>query len=219
MYFAGGQTRRIMRLGMWLLMLTSGLGALSLAQERRPVTRDGQVQDSARRNGPRLQEPKTLRDKAARREALKSRQPRTPSERGKVSDERESSEAPQVLNQELHPVVRDEHRRMFETIRSGLMSGRIGSISEFMGPQVYVNLRGGESGYFSANQAHYVLENYLRNRKFSNLEFSTLGEAEATPYASGSAGFNHKGSRETAQVYISLSEAGGRWVIGQIKIY
>jgi len=115
--------------------------------------------------------------------------------------------------------VRSDHKQIFDTVRSGLVGGQIASFSDLMAPQVYVNLRGGESGYFSASQAYYLLENYLRTRKLSGLEFTTMGEAESTPYATGSAGYSHKGSREIAQVYVSLSEVGERWMISQIKIY
>ena len=88
-----------------------------------------------------------------------------------------------------------------------------------MGSQVYVNLRGGESGYYSANQAYYLLENYFKTRRLVNFNFTTIGESDSNPYATGSAGFNEKGSRERAQVYVSLSLAGNRWVITQINIY
>jgi hypothetical protein len=88
-----------------------------------------------------------------------------------------------------------------------------------MASQVYVNLRGGESGYYSANQAHYVLENYLKSRKLVNLKFSTIGESEARPYATGSAVTVQRGIREIAQVYVSLGRSGDRWFITQINIY
>jgi hypothetical protein len=88
-----------------------------------------------------------------------------------------------------------------------------------MAPQVYVNLRGGESGYYSASQAHYVLESYLRERKLLNLNFSTIGESEAHPYATGSAISVQRGVREITQVYVSLTRSGDQWIITQINIY
>jgi len=84
---------------------------------------------------------------------------------------------------------------------------------------VYVNLRGGESGYYSANQAHYVLENYFKTRRLVNVKFSTIGESDANPYATGSATFVERGTRRLAQVYVSLTRSGERWIITQINIY
>lgn len=112
-----------------------------------------------------------------------------------------------------------EYRPVFSAIEAGLGSGNVASLSAHFAPQVSIYLRGGESGSYSSNQAYYVLENYLRARKVLSVDFSTIGEADANPYATGTAGFSVKGGRETAQVYVSLSLLEGRWVITQINIY
>ena len=113
----------------------------------------------------------------------------------------------------------EEYQRIFSNVQQGLSSGTVGGFSEQMAQQVYVNLRGGESGYYSANQAHYVLEKYLKSRKLVNLKFSTIGESESRPYATGSAVSVQRGIREIAQVYVSLGRSGDRWIITQINIY
>lgn len=113
----------------------------------------------------------------------------------------------------------DAYRQIFTKVQNGLSSGDIRSFADHMAPQVYVNLRGGESGYYSANQAYYVLESYLKSRKLVNLSFSTIGESDARPFATGSAGFVSRGIRELAQVYVSLTQSGDRWTITQINIY
>jgi hypothetical protein len=113
----------------------------------------------------------------------------------------------------------DGYRKVFTNVQDGLASGDVRSFSNHMGSQVYINLRGGESGYYSANQAYYVLDNYLKNRKLVNINFSTIGESDARPYATGSAGLVVRGNREIAQVYVSLSQVGERWIITQINIY
>jgi len=115
--------------------------------------------------------------------------------------------------------IREECRRIFASVQEGLAAGRVGMFSQHIGQQVFMNLRGGESGYYSANQAYYVLENYLKTRRLANLNFSTIGESEANPYATGSAGFSFRGTGEFAQVYVSLVRSGDRWVITQINIY
>ncbi len=55
----------------------------------------------------------------------------------------------------------------------------------------------------------------------SQLSISLRGEGSGTysSIATGSASFTLKGGRETAQVYLSLSRSGDRWVISQINIY
>ena len=115
--------------------------------------------------------------------------------------------------------VQEDHHRAFENVRNGLNSGNIASFAELLGPQVHVNLRGGESGYFSSSQAYYVLENYLRSNRFSGLQYGTIEQAGDAPFATGKADLDQKGMKGAAQVYVSLSQVGGKWVISQIKIY
>ena len=109
--------------------------------------------------------------------------------------------------------------QIFKNFQDGILANNIGLFANRLASQVYVNLRGGESGYYSENQVHYVLGNYLRARKLANFEFSTVGQSESNPYATGSAVFVVKGTREVAQVYVSLSLIGERWAITQINIY
>lgn len=115
--------------------------------------------------------------------------------------------------------AREDYRSVFDRVQQGMKTGNVGTFSQHFGSQVLFNLRGGESGYYSSNQAYYLLENYLKSRKPVYFDFSTIGESETNPYATGSAGFNVKGSREVAQIYVSLSWVGERWVISQINIY
>lgn len=112
-----------------------------------------------------------------------------------------------------------EVRDLFDNVKEGLVSGNLGLFSQSFGSQVQLNLSGGESGTFSGNQAYYVIEKYLRSRKVVHLEFSTYGESSSNPYATGTMAMNTRGSRELAQVYVSVSRAGERWVITQINIY
>ncbi len=115
--------------------------------------------------------------------------------------------------------AKGEQARIFESIQDGMRGGNIGVLSQHFGSQVLCNLRDGESGYYSANQAFYLLENYFSTRRLVGFDFSTMSESDSNPYATGSVTFNIKGRREVAQVYVSLSRAGDRWVISQINIY
>ncbi|MEK7671509.1 MAG: DUF4783 domain-containing protein, partial [Bacteroidota bacterium] len=62
-------------------------------------------------------------------------------------------------------------------------------------------------------------ESFLKTRKILSFEFTSVGETEATPYATGSMVFNHKGMREVAQVYVALMKSEEKWVIAEINIY
>lgn len=108
---------------------------------------------------------------------------------------------------------------IFVAVQEGLQSNDVSLFSRHFGSQVVLNLRAGEAGSYSSNQAFYVLENYLRTRRVVSFEFTTTGESAASRYATGGATLSSKGGREFVQVYVSLSRTGGRWVISQINIY
>lgn len=108
---------------------------------------------------------------------------------------------------------------LFEEIEKGIRSGSITELSERLGAQVFVNIPGGENGYFSSNQTVSVLQNYFAHRKPLSFSFTRLNANVANPYATGRLSYMYKGSKEAAQIYVSLSPHGSRWVIGQFNIY
>lgn len=112
-----------------------------------------------------------------------------------------------------------EVRRIFEAVEDGLSNAVIGRFSSHFAPHVSMNLRAGESGSFSANQAYYVLEKYLRSRRFTRVTLGAIAESPEHPYATGTTVIPPGDGRETAQVYVELSRVGERWMITQINIY
>jgi hypothetical protein len=112
-----------------------------------------------------------------------------------------------------------EIREVFDDVQRGISQGNVAIFSPHLHSQVRVTLRGGETGLYSANQAFYLLQNFLRDRKPVNFTFTTYGESDSTPYGTGNAGFTFQGVRQHAQVYVALAPVGGRWVITHINFY
>ncbi len=110
-------------------------------------------------------------------------------------------------------------RSVFDEIQQGIASGNVGQFSQRFAPQVQVNLKGEESGYYSSSHAHFILEKYLKERKVFSFEFTSVSDTDATPYATGNAVFRNKGTREIVQVYVSLMKSEDRWMIAEINIY
>jgi hypothetical protein len=116
-------------------------------------------------------------------------------------------------------VRRPPYEDIFVSVREGLLSGDVARFGNHLAPQLYVSLRDEESGYFSSNQAYYILDRFLSSRRFLDLQFTSRGGPPDGPYATGGAGYVLRGSRGTAQVYVALSSAGDHWVISRISIY
>ena len=112
-----------------------------------------------------------------------------------------------------------ETRKLFDQVRQGIQAGKLSVFAQLLSPQVLVNLGGTESGYFSSSQAYYLLEEHFRLRKVLSVEFDTVHDFDATPYATGSVIYTLKGSKERAQLYVSLSKSDGKWTITQLTIY
>ncbi|MBI4536042.1 MAG: DUF4783 domain-containing protein [Ignavibacteriae bacterium] len=201
-------------LGLALLVLST---MCTTAQEKRDSgrQRDKQSEEKGRRKEPSRDDARQAREPVRRVSPPATSDPVVPPptdvqirQRQNLIDQKRSGRQ-----------VTGDYRGIFEGVQQGLSSGNIGVFAEHFASQVFVNLRDGESGYYSANQAYYVLENYFRSRRVMSFDFTTIGESESNPYATGSAGLSFKGTREIAQVYVSLSRAGDRWVITQINIY
>ncbi len=107
---------------------------------------------------------------------------------------------------------------IFNEIESGISSGDVSSISRFFSGQIYLNLSNGTTGYYSSNQAYYVLEDFFKNYQETAFSFDNVQLDEANPYGTGGYQYIFKGKHETAQVYISLKHVGKNWKITQITI-
>lgn len=110
-------------------------------------------------------------------------------------------------------------RSFFGKIQHGILTSSLASSPSYFANQVSVNISGGESGYYSANQVLSLLQNYFLTRKPAGFEFSRFHDRGPAPYATGRLTFNTKGNRESAQVYVSLVQQDSKWVISQLNIY
>ena len=113
-----------------------------------------------------------------------------------------------------YPVPENE----FENIINGLVSGNTNNISRYFAPQIYLSLRSGERGYYSSNQAYYLLDNFFKIYSPINFQTTSRMIEGSMPYLSGRLFCRFKGSMETYQVYLNLNWNGFRWEITQLSI-
>jgi hypothetical protein len=101
-------------------------------------------------------------------------------------------------------------------IERGIAKGNISEIFKNLSPQTYFSLTNGIRGYFSSNQAYYILEDFFKVYQVLSFKFHSIQTENGNPYATGIYMYEFKGKRETAQVYISLKNVGKSWKIIQI---
>ena len=112
-------------------------------------------------------------------------------------------------------VVAEGIHAIFSDIELGLAQGNPAMFSDHLASQLYVSIPGEQGAYYSSSQAFYLLEEFLQRTRLPEFRFATMEDGPGTPFASGAV----SGTRGRAQVYVSLSRAGQRWVISKISIY
>jgi len=116
-------------------------------------------------------------------------------------------------------VTQKERWEIFQSVQRGISRGDAAMFAKYFGAQVYISLRDNESGVFSSSQAFYLLSNFFSLHRPIGFEFTTFGDSDDGPYATGGGTIVIRGVRERIQVYVSLSHTGSRWVIAQLNIY
>ena len=107
---------------------------------------------------------------------------------------------------------------ILSAIEKGISNGNTSEFSHFLGQQTYLSLLNGVSGYYSSNQAYYVLENFFKQYHVTSFRIENVNIAKTTPYATGIYYFERKGNRSEAKVYITLKLSGRSWQITPISI-
>lgn len=124
-----------------------------------------------------------------------------------------------IIDPQLRKPQQAEARKLFGQIELAIVNASFITSSSSFAQQVFVNMSGGESGYFSANQTVSILQRYLSSRTSLSFTFSRFNDAGSTPYATGRLTSLLRGRRESAQIYVSLRHQDSKWVITQFNIY
>jgi hypothetical protein len=107
---------------------------------------------------------------------------------------------------------------IFKELESGIKDANIEKISKYFGQQTYFSFSNGINGYYSTNQAYYVLEDFFNLYKVTSFRFEQIKTDKNISYATGKYNYDNKGKRSTAQVYISIKKIGYGWQITQFTI-
>ena len=107
---------------------------------------------------------------------------------------------------------------IFNDIETGIMTNDVKKISKHFSPQPYISLINGVNGYYSSNQAYYIIQDFLNSYQAISLKIAESKGDELTSYGKGDYYFERKGKREAARLYLTLSKSGSKWQITQISI-
>jgi Domain of unknown function (DUF4783) len=108
--------------------------------------------------------------------------------------------------------------KILDKIEEGISQSNTTIISSYFSPEIYLSLLSSISGYYTSNQAYYVMEDFFKNYKVTAFKFDKVNLDALTPYAVGTYYFDNKGNRSEAKVYITIKQIGITWQITQISI-
>ncbi|HRP93267.1 MAG TPA: DUF4783 domain-containing protein [Ignavibacteriaceae bacterium] len=107
---------------------------------------------------------------------------------------------------------------IFKEIESGIRETNVRTISKYFGQQTYFSFSSGINGYYSNNQAFYVLEDFFKLYKVISFKFDYIKTDKNNGHATGNYNYDNRGQRSTSQVYISIKKIGSNWIITQFTI-
>ena len=107
---------------------------------------------------------------------------------------------------------------IFREIESGVKDGNVERISKYFGQQTYFSFSNGTNGYYSSNQAFYVLEDFFKLYRVTSFKLDHIKSDNNHSYATGKYNYDNKGQRNFAKVYISIKKIGTNWIITQFTI-
>lgn len=107
---------------------------------------------------------------------------------------------------------------IFADIENALSRGDVDKLSIYFSHQTYFSLANGKTGYFSSNQAYYILEDFFSNYRAISFKFNNINTKGTSPYSSGNYVYEFRGMKKLSRAYISLKNMGGNWKISQITI-
>jgi len=107
---------------------------------------------------------------------------------------------------------------IFNDIESGIISNDVKKFSQYFSSQPYISLANGVNGYYSSNQAYYIMEDFFNIFKVVSFKMGEIKTEGSVSYGKGDYYFEKKGRREVAHLYITLSKSGNKWYITQISI-
>lgn len=107
---------------------------------------------------------------------------------------------------------------IFRDIESGITANDVKKFSQYFSSQPYISLINGVNGYYSSNQAFYILEKFINEYHVVSLKLEEGKTEGSVSYGKGDYQYEKKGRRESAHLYVTLSKSGTKWYITQLSI-
>ena len=109
-------------------------------------------------------------------------------------------------------------RKTFVNIGNGFNYTNVYEITPYFGTEVYLSILTDEKGYYSPDQAKFILDNFFNNNTVNSFKWRNSNRSENYAFATGKYKYNKNGFIDTHDISVSLKYVNDVWIIDQILI-
>jgi len=111
-----------------------------------------------------------------------------------------------------------ETDKIFSQIENGFADNSVDKFSTFFSDKIFISLSSGTPKYYSANQAYYVIKNFLGIYNPTGFKFDRISSDSSNPFAWGELKYIKNGLKGKATIMVILANDKNQWKISQITI-
>jgi hypothetical protein len=111
-----------------------------------------------------------------------------------------------------------EEEKIFRQVEDGVANSSVDKFSSYFLDKIFISLSTGTPKYYSADQAYYVIKNFLGIHNPTGFKFDFQSTGTQNPFASGDLKYSKNGIKGKAKIYITLTYEKNQWKISQITI-
>ena len=109
-------------------------------------------------------------------------------------------------------------KKVFVDIGNGFVYSNVYSINQYFNGEVYLNITGQDKGYYSNDQAKFILESFINDYPVDSFKWRNSSRSDIYAFATGKYRYKKNGSVNTLEISISLNYIDDSWLIDQIII-
>jgi hypothetical protein len=109
-------------------------------------------------------------------------------------------------------------KKVFMDIGEGLNYSNVYTVVAYLGGEIYLNISSEDKGYYSSEQAKYILENFLSNYHSDGFKWRNSSKSDDYAFATGIFKYKKNGYINKFVISVSLNYIDDTWLIDQIII-
>ena len=111
-----------------------------------------------------------------------------------------------------------ECKKVFVDIADGINYSNVYMVTPYFGSEVYLNFVETQKGYYSPDQAQFIVDNFFNNYPAYSFKWRVSNASENYAFALGKHKYKKNGYANKFDVSVSLKYSNNKWLIDQIIV-